>query len=209
MQCSSTQSITLGGREFPLPRQNIMSYYSNGPVVDRTQLTPQQSDLVRTVLGIRAKNGMAMPTNSGVSGAIGFMGLPIKDRVDVSASVQDMTSWGAKAWGDGKQLFCGAQLNGVIRFSISVGATGKYELGLYATVAPDFGQIQTIVDDAPLGAPIDLHAPFVWPTGKISVGTIDLAAGAHELGFRVVGKNGASSGYSFGLNAFTLTPVQK
>jgi hypothetical protein len=47
------------------------------------------------------------------------------------------------------------------------------------------------------------------PSGRLAIGTVDLAAGAHTLSFRVVGKNAASMGYSLGLDAFTLAPGQK
>ncbi len=204
-QCNPKESITLNGRKFPLPRYNIMSYYSTAGI-DRTELTPQQSDIVRWVLQVRAKNGMATPTNIGVPGAIQFATLPIKDKVNVVPSVQDMSGFGdTPRWSGGKQVFSTAQPNSTIGFSISVGTAGEYRLNLYATTAPDFGKIQTLIDGNPLGAPIDLYAPIVLPSGRISIGTIDLSTGTHTLGLRVVGKNAASSGYSFGLNAFTLT----
>jgi hypothetical protein len=205
-QCNPIQSITLNGRVFLLPRKNIMSYYSN-PGVDRTDLTPQQSNIVRWVLGFRAKNGMATPTNIDIPGAIEFATLPIKDKTTATCNLQDMSNFGdARRWSGGKQLFCSAQLNSTIEFSISASSAGKYRLNLYATMAPDYGKIHTLVDDNPLGAPIDLYAPIVLPSGRISIGTIDLSAGTHALRFGVVGKNAASSGYSCGLNAFTLTP---
>jgi len=206
-QCNpSTQSVTLNGQVFSLPRKNIMSYYSNGAKVDRTELTPQQSNIVRWVLGLRAKNGMATPTNSNVPGAVDFATLSIKDSSGVNTSVQDMSSWSQFTWNGHKQLFGNAQLNGTIRFSTSVAAAGKYQLNLYATMAPDYGKIQTLVDGKPLGAPIDLYSPIVLPSGRISIGTVDLSTGTHILSFRVVGKNAASNGYSLGLNTFTLTP---
>jgi len=207
-QCNPIQSITLNGRVFPLPRNNIMSYYS--PPVDLTDLTPQQSNIVRWVLRFRAKNGMATPINIEVPGAIEFATLPMKDIVDMAPSMQDMSTFGdVPRWSGDKQLFSNAQPNSVIGFSISVGAPGKYRLNLYATMAPDYGKIQTLVDGTPLGAPIDLYAPIVLPSGRISIGTIDLSAGNHALSFRVVGKNAASINYSLGLDAFTLTPGQK
>jgi hypothetical protein len=124
--------------------------------------------------------------------------------------VQDMSAFGdTPRWSRDKQLFSSAQPNSVIGFSISVGAAGQYRLNLYATLAPDYGTIQTLVDGNPLGAPIDLYAPIVLPSGSISIGMIDLSAGTHALSLRDVGKNAASIGYSLGLDAFTLTPGQK
>jgi hypothetical protein len=208
LQCNPKESITLNGIKFPLPRYNIMTYYDTTGA-DRADLTPQQSAIVRWVLSVRAKNGMATPTNLDVPGAVQFASLPIKDRANVSPSVQDMSGFGdTPRWSGDKQLFSGGQLNGTLGFSISVRAPGNYALGLYATTAPDFGKIQTLVDGSPLGAPIDLYAPIVLPSGRIPIGTIDLSGGGHTLGFRIVGKNPASSGYSFGLSEFTLAPGQ-
>ncbi|MGA2111159.1 MAG: hypothetical protein ABSG98_03280 [Anaerolineales bacterium] len=206
-ECEPVQSVTLNGRVFPLPRTDIMSYY--GPPAALTDLTPQQSNIVRLVLELRAKNGMATPTNLGVPGAIDFATLPIEKTVDMSPSVQGMSTFGdVPRWSGDKQLFSNAQPNSVIGFSVSVGGAGKYQLNLYATMAPDYGKIQTLVDGSPLGPAIDLYAPIVLPSGRIPIGTIDLAAGTHALSFRVVGKNAASINYSVGLNAFTLTAGQ-
>jgi hypothetical protein len=193
---------------FPLPRQNIMSYYSN-PGVDRTDLTPQQSAIVRWILGVRAKNGMATPTNIGVPSAIQFASLPITNRVDVAPAVQDMSVFGdTPRWSGNKQVFTTARLDSVIGFSIAVAAAGQHQLNLYATMAPDFGTIQTLVDGQPAGAAIDLYAPLVLPSGSLSIGAVDFTAGTHTLSFRIAGKNALSTGYSLGLNAFTLAPRQ-
>jgi hypothetical protein len=208
-QCNPGPSVTLNGRVFPLPRLNIMSYYSTSGV-DRTDLTPQQSSKVRWVLSLRAKNGMATPTNLGVPGAIEFATLPVKSAAGLAPAVQDMSPFSdTPRWNGDKQLFATAQPKSLIGFSISVGAAGTYNFDLYATMAPDYGRLQTLADGSPLGAPVDLYAPLVLPSGKISIGTLDLSAGPHTLSFRVVGKNDASTGYSLGLDAFTLTPVQK
>jgi hypothetical protein len=207
-QCNPGESITLNGRKFLLPRKNIMSYYSTSGF-DRTDLTAQQSAIVRWVMNVRAKNGMATPTNLNVPGSTEFAALPVKDKVNVSPGVQDMSGFGdTPRWSGDKQLFTGAQPNSMIGFSFSASKAGKYTLSLYATTAPDFGKIQTLVDGNPHGEAIDLYAPIVLPSGKITVGTIDLSAGSHTLGFRVVGKNAASNGYSLGLNAYTLTVGQ-
>jgi hypothetical protein len=204
-QCGAVASITLDGRNFPLPRTNIMSYYGSTAGVDRTDVTVQQTDIVRWLLVLRANHGMATPTNVDVADAIDFTSLPIKDRNGVDASVQDMSAFGDYSrWLGDRQLFCSAQANGLIDFSVSVAAKGKYALNLYATMAPNFGRVQTLVDGIPLGEPIDLHGLLVLPTGKLPVGTLELSVGTHTVGFRVVGKADASNGYAFGLNELTL-----
>ena len=208
-QCQPIASVTLNGQVFPLPRQNIMSYYSNAGV-DRTDLTPQQSNIMRWVLGLRAKNGMATPINSDVPGAVEFETLPITSKTSVDPVVQDMSGFGdVPRWSRNKQVFTSAQTNSQIGFSISVATAGKYTLDVYATLAPDFGTLQTLVDGKVLGAPIDLYAPLVLPSGSLTIGTEELTAGTHTLSFRVTGKNAASTSYSLGLDAYTLTPQQK
>lgn len=208
-QCKPTQSVTLNGQVFPLPRLNIMSYYSNAGV-DRTDLTPQQSNIVRWVLGLRAKNGMGTPTNINVPGAVEFKTLPIKVKVGLTPGVQDMSGFGdAPRWSGDSQVFASGQPGSVIGFSVSVPAAGMYQLDLYATLAPDFGTLQTLVDSNPLGAPIDLYAPIILPSGRIPIGMQELATGAHTLSFHIVDKNAASNGYSLGLNSFVLTAQKK
>ncbi|HEX7589254.1 MAG TPA: hypothetical protein VF478_13140 [Anaerolineae bacterium] len=205
-QCNPKDSITLNGRVFPLPRLNIMSYYSTTGV-DRTDLTAQQSAIARWVLGVRSKNQMATPTNLDPVGVTLFASVPIKDQSGVNCSVQDMASFGDTIrWSGQRQLFCSAQPNSALGFSVSVATAGRYTVNLYATTAPDYASVQAFVDGQPLGGPIDLYAPIVLPTGKLSVGVVDLVTGTHTLGFRVVGKNAASTNYSLGLNAFRLTP---
>jgi hypothetical protein len=89
-----------------------------------------------------------------------------------------------------------------------VTTTARYALDLYLTRAPDFAILQLTLDGKKYGAPIDLYARQVSPSGRIPAGGFDLSAGTHELGFRVVGKNSSSSNYKFGLDSFTLTPSQ-
>jgi len=40
-----------------------------------------------------------------------------------------------------------------------VAQAGRYRLGVYLTMVPDFGQIQFWLDGERLGYPIDLYAP--------------------------------------------------
>ena len=131
---------------------------------------------------------MATPTNLDTLNTTLFATVPIKDQSGVNCSVQDMSNFGdTPRWSGGRQLFCSAQPNSALGFTVSVAVPGKHTVNLYATTAPDYGIIQTLVDGKPLGAPIDLYAPLVLPTGKLSVGVIDLATGTHTLSFRVIG----------------------
>jgi len=137
-----------------------------------------------------------------------FETLMIKETFNIPyVDVQDMSAWGSEQWSGGKQLFCGAGANqgSIIKLLLPVNKSGRYTFDLYATKAPDFSQIQTMIDGKQIGSIVDLYDPYVIPSGKISLGIIDLSAGTHELSFIVVGKNSASSNYSFGLDALSLS----
>ena len=82
--------------------------------------------------------------------------------------------------------------------------TGRYGLTLYATKAPDFGSVQFALDKKPVVAPFDAYSPDVIPSGPLELGTLELAAGPHELRFEITGKNSASSAYKFGVDYLEL-----
>ena len=202
MTCKTDTTIALNQIDFILPRSNLMSYYYNGN--NPGTMTPQQIERARQVFLFLQRNGMTRGVNSKVPDAIEFEALPIKSKANLSAGEQKMDGWGPW-WSNDRQLFFTANQDSTVTFAFIVDKPGRYGLNLYATMTPDFGQIQTFVDGNAVGAPIDLYWHTVAPTGKISVGEIDLGAGTHDLQFRVVGKNERSTRYSIGLDAFTLT----
>ena len=106
--------------------------------------------------------------------------------------------------GAGAQRFSGAQRGAVLTLALPVTDPGTYRVDLYATLAPDFGFVQCRVNDAACGAPVDLYAPVVLPTGAIPLGRVRLSAGTHRIAFEVQGKHAESSGYHFGIDALEL-----
>lgn len=146
----------------------------------------------------------AAVSNGGVAGAIEFETLPVRERIDLTFQVQEMTAFDARRWSGGKQLFANARMGSLVRFILMVDRTGTYMLNLYATRAPDFGWVQVSLDSKVLGEPIDLYAATVLPSGAINLGSVDLSAGAHDLALKVVGKNAASKDYKFALDSYTL-----
>ena len=139
--------------------------------------------------------------------AIEFETMPIKMVDGVSTAVHDMAHYGGHQWSNDRYLFVDASNEGTgITFNLPISTTARYALDLYLTRYFDFGILQLTLDGKKYGALIDLYAPQATPTGRIPLGGFDLSAGTHELGFRVVGKNPASTKYSFGLDCLTLTP---
>jgi hypothetical protein len=118
-----------------------------------------------------------------------------------------MEGFGEHQWYEGDQLFVGADANGVLDLSLPIRHGGRYRIGIYLTRAPDFGQIKVSLDGTPLASSIDAYAPFVLPSGAIPLGEVDLTPGNHTLRIEVVGQNPESSGYSYGLDCFSLVPI--
>jgi len=201
MQCAPVAGITLNGVTFPLPRDNIMSYYEV-----RTGLSKMQTERVRWFLALRQLGRMAMPTNAGAPTPLEAQSLPVLDRAGCSAGPQDMSTWGKEQWVNGNQLFVSSNERCTLTLGLPVNRAGRYELQLYLTRSPDFGQIKISVDGTPAGGPIDLYAMAVMPSGAISLGTFDLTQKVHALNFKVVGKNERSSKYSFGVDCLSLIP---
>ncbi len=154
-------------------------------------------------ISVPASNPGAV-SNSGVAGAVEFETLPVRERINLTFQVQEMTANDAKRWSGGKQLLANARVGALVRFILLVEKAGTYAFNLYATRAPDFGQVQVRLDGKPLGEPLDLYAATVLPTGAISLGSVELDAGAHDLAFSVIGKNPASKDYKFALDSYTL-----
>jgi hypothetical protein len=126
---------------------------------------------------------------------------------DCGPSVQSMAPWGADRWGGGAQLFCQARPGGWATLLFPVGATRSYRIDLYATRAPDYGVFRCWLDGKRLGEPTDGFAPDVTPTGRVSLGTLPLAAGSHLLRLEFTAKNERSTGYGAGIDSVKLVPV--
>jgi hypothetical protein len=126
-----------------------------------------------------------------------------------SAGPQDMKPWGGPMWSHGRQLFCVAQRGGFVELGFSVAKAGRYRLRLLASAAPDFGIVRAALDGTPLGTEFDLYAGRVCPAGSLELDTLEMAAGRHRLRVTAVGKNAASRGFAFGLDALDLLAPAK
>lgn len=125
-----------------------------------------------------------------------------------TAWVQDMSPWGASNWSGGRQMvWTGNTLNSnlVLSYPVSVGNTYSVSVGL--TKAIDYGIVQLYIDNVAIGSQIDLYNNGVIPTGEIALGNMSLSAGTHQLKAVMVGKNGSSTGYLFGIDYLKLTPA--
>jgi hypothetical protein len=130
--------------------------------------------------------------------------LAVRPESRCEAGPQDMANWGGPMWGGGEQLFCRAERGGFVELDLPVRRGGRYRVTLLATAAPDYGSIRAAMDGKALGPTFDLYSGRVCPAGSLDLGVIDLAAGPHTLRVTAEGKDSASAGFTFGLDAVEL-----
>lgn len=107
-------------------------------------------------------------------------------------------------WSGGKQLFCITHKDGFVELSFPVARAGRYRVRVLATAAPDFAKVRVTLDGHTVAPDFDLYCGMVSPAGSLEMGTHELAAGRHRLRFTAVGRNPASTGYRFGIDAIDL-----
>ena len=111
-------------------------------------------------------------------------------------------------WKNDNQLWwTGARPGDKLVVEMNVEESGRYDVVVKLTKAVDYGIVQLYVDERKAGRPIDLYNDGVIPSGPISLGGHELAAGKHKLTVEIVGANEkAVKGYMFGLDEIILKP---
>ena len=118
---------------------------------------------------------------------------------------QDMRAFGP-GWSGDAQLFWGAgQIGAQLRLPFTVAVTGRHQIFLHFTRAPDFALVQASFDGAP---PISFngYAPTVG-RDRALLAMRDLTAGPHEVLLKVAAKDGQSRGLNVGIDRIELQPV--
>jgi hypothetical protein len=123
-------------------------------------------------------------------------------------SIQEMRPWGAKLWSGGRQLYCRAEGGGSIELEFALTRPGKFDIELLATLAPDYGKLQVLLDEKLLAQEVDCFCGRVEPSGPLPLATRKLDAGKHRLTVTVSGKNPHSSGFAFGIDAVEFLPAK-
>jgi hypothetical protein len=156
----------------------------------------------------RLENKLAIPKNR-CAAPIEAESLKVSDVRNASTVVQEMTGFGVvgrvHGWSGDTQLFIGAERGGTVTLTFAAPAARTGEFGVYLTQTPDFGIGQFKLDGKPLGSPVDCYAPMVMPSGRITLGRVNLSEGEHRLELTVVGKNDLSTKYSFGIDCLELS----
>jgi hypothetical protein len=135
-------------------------------------------------------------------------GLRVLNEPNGDTQVQPLGDRGAGKWTNDEQLWwTGARPKDKLVLALPVVRGGKHEVVVHLTRAHDYGIVRLWVDDKP-GAPIDLYNQGVVPSGPISLGTHDLAAGPHKLTVEILGANpAAEKSYMFGIDRIDVKPV--
>ncbi|MEX2167684.1 MAG: PVC-type heme-binding CxxCH protein [Pirellulales bacterium] len=124
---------------------------------------------------------------------------------------QGMNSFAADHWSGSSQLWwTGAKPGDTLDLELPVEKSGVYELEVVLTRAHDYGVVQLLLDDEPLGEPIDLYeAKMVRTTGVLKWDGRKLDGGPHRLQVKIVGRHPqADPEHMFGLDYVRLAPVE-
>jgi len=87
-------------------------------------------------------------------------------------------------------------------------APGRFVGKVWLVNGPAYGTVRLTVAGKQIAEPVDCYADEVAPGAMIAFGPIEVPQGTKALQLEVVGKNEQSSGYSLGLYAAKLFPVQ-
>jgi hypothetical protein len=81
----------------------------------------------------------------------------------------------------------------------SVPVAGKYRIFIEAVQGPAQAKVQLFQNENPVANPVDLYAEKPAKSGRLELGTLELAEGPNNLMFKLVGKNEKSSGLGLDL----------
>jgi len=88
-QCQPVPGVSLNGTFFPVPRENIMSYYEV-----RTGLSEMQIERARWTLSRRMAHGMSMPENAQAPSPAEAQNMSPLSNSGCSSGIQVMSAWG-------------------------------------------------------------------------------------------------------------------
>jgi len=142
-----------------------------------------------------------------VAGALEGEDLKVLPSTAGRTSTQAMSRFSKDKWSGNKQLFWGGAAPGDhLELELPVDRAGTFELRIAMTMARDYATVQLLLDDKPLGDPLDLYNyPDVITTGVLTLGEHKLTAGSHRLTLKISGANRAAMrGYRAGVDYVLL-----
>ena len=181
-QCdTSTTAITLSGKTFVLPRDNVMTYYH--PI---TEVVTSQYNTSRQVWALRA----GKPVHELILG-----GLATYEAEDLGGTIsggwwtsQAMGSFLGKWSNDHQQVWLDAAIGDTMRLDFPVATAGSYDVYVGLTAAPDYATVDPKVNGVHCNSE-QLYASIVLPTGPVFLGTHTLLKGTNKLELTVTGND--------------------
>ena len=147
-----------------------------------------------------------------VQGAIEGESMKVISVTAGDARGQEMGSFRADRWSDDRQLFwTGAKPGDRLELELPVKNEGVYDVEIVLTRARDYGIVRLLLDDQPLGEPIDLYnSPDVVTTGVLTFAEKRFASGKHRFTIEITGTNpSAVKQHMVGLDYVRLQPVAR
>lgn len=106
--------------------------------------------------------------------------------------------------GNNQMWFRGHAVDETVSVTFTVPYEGTFLLSTSRTRSYDYADTVWTVDGQLVGGTFAGYSPIVQKTSLFAVSTMKLAAGEHTLTLRVVGKNGASSGFYAGVDQIKI-----
>lgn len=125
-----------------------------------------------------------------------------------SVRKQGMRLFTQDKWSNQSQLFwTGARPGDSLRLELPSPEQAS-SLEIVMTCARDYAIVQLLLDDRPLGKPIDLYEPVVKTTGVLQFADLKIEPGPHVLTVQIVGANDkAVKAFMFGLDYVRFAPL--
>jgi hypothetical protein len=158
---------------------------------------------------IRLGQPSANETVTRVAGALEGEELTVARTSAGKTSRQKMGGFKAGKWSGNEQLFwSGGKPGERLELEFAAPSEGTFVVSVALTKARDYATVQVLLDDQPLGQPLDLYnAPDVIASGELALGERKLTAGPHRLALEIKGANpAAAKSYMVGLDYVRLAP---
>ncbi|TWT74340.1 PVC-type heme-binding CxxCH protein [Allorhodopirellula solitaria] len=178
---------------------------SNVSLMPEGQLQPMSPEQVRDLFGYLMSPGPAL-TRDGAVEAESMIDQSVVTEGHVRA--QNMAAFPDRWSGDEQLWWTGAKVGSELTLSVAAPASGRYDVTLLLTTAPDYGTIEVTLGDQPARradlyrSEVKLAEPIVWQDVPLS------SDKPFPLVIRVAGANKlAIARYMVGIDAITLDPV--
>lgn len=123
---------------------------------------------------------------------------------EISTALIDLSDLGPD-WSEGKHLQINTDSGSMISFNLDKMFESGYQIDLYFTKGPDFGNLEFYYQKKLVGK-FDGYAPVLKPGGKVSLNHLIPEYGKIRLQIEVTDKDSRSHGYAIGFDGAEIIP---